>query len=217
TPGEHEITITGTSVGGLVRTTTFTLTVVAPPPPHFTHTLPAGWNLLSTPIKLDADSDALGQIFDAESLANIDVFYGWDAQLQRWVHLLGDYELSPLYAIYVKVEAEASATATFIPSQELSAPPGRELEEGVNLIGPAPALEAGVFPAMPLDMALVSIEEAPGGLRGYTMVISPGLNQPGWVFALGGEVKDLLPFRGYWVVMENADTLYGFSTTPIAW
>ncbi|MCL0029958.1 hypothetical protein M1N19_03235, partial [Dehalococcoidia bacterium] len=174
-----------------------------------------GWNLLSTPIKLDADSDTLGQIFDAECLANIDVFYGWDAQLQRWVHLLRDYELSPLYAIYVKVRAEASATATFIPSQELSAPPARWLEEGVNLIGPAPALVDGVFPAMPLDMALVSIEEA-DGLRGYTMVISPGLNQPGWVFALGGEVKDLLPFRGYWVVMENADTLYGFSTTPIS-
>ncbi|MCL0091553.1 hypothetical protein M1N57_01630, partial [Dehalococcoidales bacterium] len=172
-------------------------------------------NLLSTPIKLDADSDALGQIFDAECLANIDVFYGWDAQLQRWVRLLGDYELSPLYAIYVKVRAEASATARFIPSQERSAPPARWLEEGVNLIGPAPALVDGVFPAMPLDMALVSIEEA-GGLRGYTMVISPGLNQPGWVFALGGEVKDLLPFRGYWVVMENADTLYGFSTTPIS-
>ncbi|MCL0065993.1 hypothetical protein M1N79_03855 [Dehalococcoidia bacterium] len=217
TLGEHEITITGTSYPGeVVETVTFTLTVVAPPPPHFTHTLPAGWNLLSTPIKLDADSDALGQIFDAESLANINVFYTWDAQLQRWVQLLGVYELSPLYAIYVKVEAEASATATFILSQELSAPPARWLEEGVNLIGPAPALEAGVFPAMPLNLALVSIEEAPGGLRGYTMVISPGLNQPGWVFALGGEVKDLLPFKGYWVVMENADTLYGFSTTPIS-
>ncbi|MCL0037059.1 cohesin domain-containing protein [Dehalococcoidia bacterium] len=209
-----ESTITLTMDADKSVTAHFTAVVVLPP--HFTHTLPAGWNLLSTPIKLDADSDALGQIFDAESLANINVFYTWDAELQRWVQLLDDYELSPLYAIYVKVEAEASATATFILSQELSAPPGRELEEGVNLIGPAPALEAGVFPAMPLDVALVSIEEAPGGLRGYTMVISPPLNQPGWDFALGGEVKDLLPFRGYWVVMENADTLYGFSTTPIS-
>ncbi|MCL0064234.1 hypothetical protein M1N83_03470, partial [Dehalococcoidia bacterium] len=180
------------------------------------HTLPAGWNLLSTPIKLDADSDSLGQIFAPACLDNIQIAYGWDAQNQQWVQVLDDYELSPLYAIYVKVEADASATARFIPSQERSAPPGRWLEEGVNLIGPAPALEAGVFPAMPLDLALVSIEEAPGGLRGYTMVISPGLNQPGWVFALGGEVKDLLPFRGYWVIMENADTLYGFSTTPIS-
>ncbi|MCL0092976.1 hypothetical protein M1N92_04895, partial [Dehalococcoidia bacterium] len=172
-------------------------------------------NLLSTPIKLDADSDTLGRIFDAECLANIDVFYGWDAQLQRWVRLLDDYELSPLYAIYVKVRADASATARFVPFPGKSAPPTRDLVEGLNLIGPAPALVDGVFPAMPLDLALVSIEEAEG-LRGYTMVISPGLNQPGWVFALGGEVKDLLPFRGYWVVMENADTLYGFSTTPIA-
>jgi hypothetical protein len=28
-------------------------------------------------------------------------------------------------------------------------------------------------------------------------------------------VHDLLPYKGYWVVMENPDTLYGFSTTPI--
>jgi hypothetical protein len=69
---------------------------------------------------------------------------------------------------------------------------------------------------MPLDVALISIKEAPGGLTGYTMVISPGHNQPGWTYGLGGTMRDLLPFKGYWVVMENADTLYGFSTTPIA-
>jgi len=52
-------------------------------------------------------------------------------------------------------------------------------------------------------------------LRGYSMVISPALNQPGWVYTLGGTSKDLLPYKGYWVVMENADVLVGFSTTPI--
>ncbi|MCL0105010.1 hypothetical protein M1O57_05425, partial [Dehalococcoidia bacterium] len=189
------------------------------PPPHFTHTLPAGWNLLSTPIKLDADSDSLGQIFAPACLDNIQIAYGWDAQNQQWVQVLDDYELSPLYAIYVKVEADASATARFVPFPGKSEPPTRDLVEGLNLIGPAPAFdtEAGVFPAMPLDVALISIEEAPGGLRGYTMVISPPLNQPGWAFALGLEVKDLLAFKGYWVVMDNADDLYGSSTTPIAW
>ena len=211
--GEHVITITGTSAGELVRTTTFSLRVL---PPHFIHALPAGWNLLSTPIKLDADSDTLCQIFAPECLANIEIFYGWDAVNRRWVLLLADYELSPLYAICVKVKEGATATARFIPYPGKSVPPGRELVEGLNLIGPAPAFVAGVFPAMPLDVALVSIWEAPGGLIGYTMVISLALNQPGWVFALGLEAKSLLPFRGYWVVMENADTLYGFSTTPIS-
>jgi hypothetical protein len=172
------------------------------------------WNLLSTPILLDDDSDSLAQIFDSASQENIEICYSWNA-VSGWVQVLGDYELLPLYAIYVKVKVDALATAEFIPSEELSWPPSRDLVAGLNLIGSAPALEAGDFPAMPLDQALISIAEAPGGLRGYIMVISPEHNQPGWAYALGGEIKDLLPYKGYWVVMENADTLYGFSTTPI--
>jgi len=190
------------------------LVFALPPATIGTVTLPAGWNLLSTPIKLDADSDSLGQIL-GQSVANIEVSYRWDTQSQQWAVPTG-YELSPLEAVYVKVSSGVSATAEFIPSEELSQPPIRELQPGLNLIGPAPALEAGVFPDTPLNQALISIAEAEGGLRGYTMVVSPEHNQPGWAYALGGEIKDLLPYKGYWVVMENADTLYGFSTTPIS-
>ena len=69
---------------------------------------------------------------------------------------------------------------------------------------------------MPLDQAFASIAQAEGGRTGYTMVISPGLNQPGWAYTQGMPVRDVLPFKGYWVVMENQDTLWGFSTTPIS-
>jgi len=174
-----------------------------------------GWNLLSTPIKLEAGSNTLAQIFTPQSVANIELFLRWDTQNGRWVSLYGDFALTPLEAIYVKVKPGASATATFVPSEGLSIMPSRELYEGASLIGPAPAFEGGGFPTTSLIQALVSIEEAPGGLRGYTMVVSPGVNQPSWVYALGGQAKDLLPYKGYWVVMENADTLWGFSTTPI--
>ncbi len=183
-------------------------------PPVTTVTLSAGWNLLSTPILLDADSDALEQIFDAQSLANIDISYRWDAVSQQWAVPTG-YELSPLEAVYLKVSSGASATAEFTLSQELSWLPSRELQRGLNLFGPAPALGEGGFPGMPLDQALISIAEAEGGLRGYTMVVSPAHNQPGWTYGLGGQIQDLIPFKGYWVVMENTDTLYGSSTTPI--
>ncbi len=192
------------------------LVFLIPPDAIATVTLSAGWNLLSTPILLDADSDAMEQIFDATSLANIDVSYRWDAVNEQWPQVVSGFELLPLEAIYVKVSSGASATAEFIPSQEISGLPSRELESGLNLIGPAPALEADDFSDTPLDLAVVSIEEASGGLRGYTMVVSPGLNQTAWSYALGGVVKDLVPFKGYWVVMENADTLFGFSTTPVS-
>lgn len=178
---------------------------------EFTVTLPGGWSLLSTPVLLDAGSDSLGQIFDAESLDNIAIFYSWNGEM--FVEALDDYELLPLDAIFVNVMSGASAVAEFFPSQELSGPPSRGLQTGLNLFGPAPALES-VPQVMPLDQALVSIAQAPGGI-GYTMVISPAYNQPGWTYALGSGVRDLLPYKGYWVVMDNGDTLYGFSTTPI--
>ncbi|MBA7571285.1 hypothetical protein ES708_13044 [subsurface metagenome] len=179
----------------------------------FTTTLSSRWNLLSTPIKLATDSDALDQIFDAQSLANIEASYRWDAQSWQW-EVPTSYELSPLEAVYIKVAPDASVIAEFIPSEEVSEPPSRQLQPGLNLIGPAPALEAGDFPVMPLDEALISIEVA-GEFWGYCMVVSPAHNQPDWAYALGSEIKDLLPYKGYWVVMDNADTLFGFSTTPI--
>jgi len=183
-------------------------------PSEFVANLGVDWNLLSTPIRLDAAHETLAQILPPETQANLLVAYGWDATNELWVGpLSADYVLLPLDAIFVKLAA--SGTAVFIPSGELTNPPSRDLVAGLNLIGPAPAFDGVGFPAMPLDQALISIEFAPGGLRGYIMVISPGLNQPGWAYALGGTVQDLLAYKGYWVVMENLDTMYGFSTTPI--
>ncbi|MBA7578482.1 hypothetical protein ES708_20347 [subsurface metagenome] len=206
-PNTIQVTATGTGE-------TDVLTPIDVTEGTFPITLSQGWNLLSTPIKLDAGSDSVEQIL-GESVANIELSYRWDAVSEKWAIPTG-YELSPLEAIYLKVKADASATAEFIPSQELSWLPSRQLQPGLNLIGPAPAfdLEAGVFPDTPLDEALASIETA-GEFWGYCMVVSPAHNQPDWAYALGGQIQDLLPFKGYWVVMDNADTMYGFSTTPI--
>ncbi len=118
--------------------------------------------------------------------------------------------------MYIKIHSDATATAAFIASQDLSSLPSRSLDPGANLIGAAPAFVDGEFPAVPLDQALASIAEASGGLRGYTMVVSPEHNQPAWTYALGGGMQNLLPFKGYWVVMENGDTMYGFSTTSLS-
>ena len=188
-----------------------------PPPSEFLVTLGPGWNLFSTPVQLDTASSTLISIVTPETVGNVQLVLGWDPVNERWIPLYGDYQLQPLYAIYVKVKEGATAQARLVPSQQVTFPPSRQLVAGMNLIGPAPAYNSTLrnFPAMPLDQALISIAQAPGGLPGYTMVISPGLNQPGWAYALGGTIRDLLPYKGYWVVMENPDTLYGFSTTPI--
>jgi hypothetical protein len=178
----------------------------------FTQPLNSGWNLFSIPITLDPGHGSLEQVFD-QSLDVIDIVYGWNNQQEAWYIPPGSTMLHPLDAYYIKVNS--TAVAVVYPSTSVTEPPSMDLPSGVSLIGSAPAYEMGGFAPMPVDQALISIKEAPGNLTGYTIAISPNLNQPGWVYALGGPLHDILPYKGYWVVMENPDTYWGFSTTPI--
>ena len=183
-------------------------------PVFFTETLCSGWNLFSTPILLEPGYNNLDEVFAPDQLQNIDMILAWSGSY--WFVPGEEYQLDPLYAIYVKVHTNECATAIIYPSTSVSSLPARYLDSGLSLIGSAPGYDGSPFPTMPVDQALISIREAPDNLTGYTMVISPGLGQPAWVYVQGAPVQSVLPFKGYWVVMENPDTLFGFSTTPIA-
>jgi len=179
----------------------------------FSVVLEEGWSLFSTPVKLESGHDKFSDIFNSFEQQNMSVILGWDGSM--W-YIPQGISFEPLSAYYIKVKEGKTATAFILPSTEISAPPARSIIKGVNLIGPAQAFTNGGFLPVPLDEALISVQEV-GSLTGYIIVISPSLNQPGWAYACGGQVSDLLPFKGYWVVMENGpDTLYGFSTTPIS-
>jgi hypothetical protein len=196
------------SVKGVARID-FRPPVTPPVPGSITVPLNTGWNIFSTPVTLQQDNATLMKIF-RESQA-ISVILEWNGS--QWVIPSADDRLYPLYGIFVKTTGPVSAT--LVPSPDLTPPPSRSLPGGISIVGPAPAYNSGTFPAMPISQAFASIEYTPGGLTGYSMVISPPLNQPGWSYAKGMTMRDLLPFKGYWVVMENPDTLWGFSTTPI--
>jgi hypothetical protein len=181
-------------------------------PDYFTVQLGDGWNLFSTPIKLASGHKYFEEIFLPDSLDQIEVVLGWDGT--EWFIPGYGYELKPLDAVYIKVEG--SATAHLYPYTGLSSPPLRVLGEGLNLIGPAQAYESGGFPNMTVEQSLVSVYVVPpGDLTGYTIVVSPSLNQPGWTYTREGPSQVVLPYKGYWVIMENPGTLAGFSTTPI--
>jgi hypothetical protein len=182
-------------------------------PAGFQVILGEGWSLFSTPVKLAAGSEQLAQIFDAGGGAQI--FLRWDGQAKQFEQVLGTYVLQPLDAIYVRVAAGQTATATLIPSTQLSGIPSRTLYTGVNLVGPSPAFDGCRFPDMAVEAALASAAQAPGGLTGYTQVVSPAHNQTGWVYAPGMDSQMMEPFKGYWVLMENDDELFGFGTTPL--
>ncbi len=186
-------------------------------PVFFQHDLGDGWNLFSTPILLMPGHDTLGTIFSPDEQQQIEIFYVWTGSI--WNIVGYDYQLLPLNVVYTKVDG--GATALIHPSTAVSGLPTRPMPQGVSVIGPALAYNATSegFDTMSLEQALASIREAPNGLTGYSIVVSPGLNQPGWVYALGGSTQSIQPFRGYWVVMENSDLnpgLVGFSTTPVS-
>ena len=175
--------------------------------------LGGGWNLLSTPVTLESDGgqNAFGQIVDPADVLAAYRFYG-----NRWYPVTAWYVLKPLEGIYVNVVTGGTA-ATFVPEDDITAPPTRNLNAGWSVIGPAPANTAS-FLATPVMEALACM--ITGGMFGevsFSNVISPALNQPGWTFNpwYSDTEPDMLPYKGYWVYMETNDILVGYSTTPL--
>ena len=190
---------------------TGTASAVVAGPPVFSRSLGDGWSILSTPVQLAPANSTFGTVFDAASREQIETVLGWDGQ--AWYTATDSTRVEPLNAYYVLVNT--SATATFVPMSGASSPPVRQLGTGLYLIGPAPAFDGAGFNPEPLETSLISISEAPGGLTGYVMVISPPYGQCGWSFARGGSSNELWPFEGYWVVMNNPALFAGFSLTPL--
>jgi len=186
---------------------TISVTFVEGPPEYFTTTLGDGWNIFSTPIELAPGHRELDEVFPPGELQNIEVFLGWDGS--DWFIPGSSYQLKSRYALYVKVTG--SATAYLYPLDDIPHPlPARTLTAGWDLVGPLPLYQNGTFPTIPVEEDLISVYEGTGGVTGYTMVVSPGINQPFWIYYRDGSSEDLLPYKGYWVYMQNPGQLAGF-------
>ena len=173
----------------------------------FTVALNSGWNLFSTPIVLEQGHSQFSQVFPLEEQEKMVMALGWDGSL--WYTPQATDDVTPLYAFYIIVKDGETANATILPATVPSSPPVRSLTSGWNLIGPAPAYQDGGFAPKPVEDSLITID------GNYSIVLSPGLNQQGWSYVQGDPSTDLLPYKGYWVYMNNPDTLAGFSTTPL--
>jgi hypothetical protein len=111
----------------------------------------------------------------------------WDAENQKWVYLITDYVVKPLEAIYIHTTARDQLGLAFARAPLPTAPPVRQLYSGWNLVGlaalPFPPWEYGDW-WMYVDDALISAYWTPGGLWGYTQVISP-YQSIGWDYYMG--------------------------------
>jgi len=206
--------------------------------------LNTGWNIISTPVALDpvvewVDSEgtsrtgvntwgnyvALGNGLDVHDTSPA---YRFDGQTQAWEPLSSDDALEPCDAIYVRMAEDDRAPILFSPEVSV---PSKELHSGWNLVGLAwlPTSIDQVH-GLPANEALVTVEEVAGGLTGYKVVVSPGVNayESAWIYIAGDSIEPwtdpyqpppdgwMMLTSGYWVFMLNDGTLAGFTFTPMS-
>jgi len=181
-----------------------------------------GLNTISTPIALEetvVPSRQWKDIVANSGLAGkIKYTFKWDDAGQGWIPVPSDSTMTfdPLDAWYIYLFDDCESLILMVNSDDGHpySMPTRNLSAQWNLIGPNPLFPMG---SMPADDALSSILQTPSGLPGYTQLISPVVRcQNAWYYVPGMKyAPDMQSGRGYWVWMENPDTLVGSGFSPL--
>lgn len=202
---------------------------------YFWREYPAGWNILSTPVKLDPAYASLQNIVGSGEI--IEQAYAWDAADKKWLQIYEDgglwriqqgnnvntssdstpgedpeYIMQPMQAIYVKMDG--GGEARYYPYRNPSGPYTLTMKNGWNLIGPS--LDVRNDYGMAADQVLATINGS------YTQVISPGFGyQDAWVYIPGYGYYDnyqtMYAGFGYWIYMADDNSILpGFGVTPIS-
>jgi hypothetical protein len=180
--------------------------------------LPQGWSMFSIPIYASnslfyATSTGLGTssqdgIVDP---AKVTIAYRFNASTQAWSQLVSTSTVLPLEGILIN--SSEAHVARLSVSTINTTPPTKALSAGWNLVGTASLLSSANTAA---NEALISAFSTPSGLVGYNQVVSPSINSTAFAWTRGdtSSIPTLNRWKGYWVFMENADTMAGFSSTP---
>jgi len=180
---------------------------------QMTINLAADWNTFLVPLDIGPDNNTLGDLANMAGL-DIGIAYYLDGTTQTWGLVGADYVMLPCDAIYIKMNTAGSIPIYPNPNPTV---PAKSLYNGWNLAGSAFINETG---EMAVDEALISLYYAEGKHlpQGYSQVISPELNQPGWVYLRdGADPPDMLLGKGYLVAIDNTDEYLGQTYTPWPW
>jgi parallel beta-helix repeat protein len=179
-------------------------------------TLVQGWNTLSTPVKLISSADSINELIPS----GMTIGYYYDAT--GWHQITTGYVLNPCDAVYVKMSPEATYVYLKFDAGAWTMP-SKDLDAGWNLIGLAYIDSSG----KQVDYAVASVYRTADNLPGYAQVIAPslidaqtdmyGTAHASWSYSSGGSAsgKEMFAGLGYWIYMQNAATLAGFTITPI--
>jgi len=175
--------------------------------------LAAGWNTFSVPLDISPDNNTLGNLATMAGF-EIGIAYYLDGTTQTWGLVGTDYVMLPCDAIYIYMNAAGSVPLYTNPNPTV---PAKSLYTGWNLAGSAFINTAD---ELAVDEALISLYYGEGKLLplGYSQVISPELNQPGWVYLRDGvDPPNMLLGKGYLVAIDNTDEYLGQTYTPWPW
>lgn len=229
--GEFDFVVTATDVSDETREETVTVLIA-----DLTVPLEAGWNLRSTPIALEGDI-----FFPSDS---VDVVLRWDSGNQEW-ELVTDNHLEPLDALYIHATGTNQLGYVFerdltsppvrlmqegwnlagmaLPLQDYWSwyDNYSYLNDNYSPIGPG-ALNPLVFDGnsnQALEMVVSPSQSLSYGndwgswyFNQYPFVWIPVLD--------GNEIENgyaeyVQNFGGYWLFMQNPDSLPGQTTTPL--
>jgi hypothetical protein len=177
--------------------------------------LVAGWNTLSTPVKLISTADSVDELIPS----GMTIGYYYDAT--GWHQITTGYILNPCDAVYVRMSAVTYVLLKF--DAGAFSTPSKSLNVGWNLMSLAYLSSSGKS-----DLATVaSVAKTAANLPGYSQLVSPSLNATqtdmygttgtSWAYSYGESATNTCyAGLGYWVYMQNAATLAGFEITPIA-
>jgi len=167
--------------------------------------LAVGIHTLSTPALLITTADTIAELMP-DYATNMEYCYKYVNGI--WSNIGGD-TLTPCHAYYIKMTVADSVLLKYAANEYYT--PSKALTAGWNLISPAN------LSTMYADDAVASVKLTAAGLPGYSQVISPSMNATPWSYSSGegNATVEMIVGEGYWIYMQNAATLAGFTIFPL--
>jgi len=166
--------------------------------------LAVGISTLSTPALLITTADTIAELMP-DYATNMEYCYKFVNGV--WSTIGGD-TLTPGSAYYIKMAVADSVLLQYAANEYYT--PSKALTAGWNLIS------AASLSSILVDAAVTSVSLTAAGLPGYSQVISPSMNASPWSYSSGATTSDYMVVgEGYWIYMQNAATLAGFTIFPL--
>ncbi len=161
-------------------------------------TLQPGWNFVSTPKQLADGQDTIA-IFDGVDTADRSVLYYNGTN--QWEALSREEAFRPLDGIWIYANTSYTIPLVFAAGS-ISTPPTKDLDEGWNAIGFTDTVpEPAVTTLRSVETTWATLFGWKTNEQAYDVSIIRGAT------GRHGETRELFPTQGYWLYMNDADTL----------